>query len=106
MSDELDSPIDARKEAEAHLAELETFLKGRVHTHYVAARLQEIRDNNDSIIANDPVTRQDEIEQFKIRGENRCLEQMKSIFEDARETLKVRIEEMLERENKIPTTKE
>ena len=38
--------------------------------------------------------REDEIEQFKLRGEKRCLEGMLSLFPDALEELKDRIDDL------------
>ena len=51
-----------------------------------------------TILDIDPVRREDEIEQFKLRGEKRCLEGMLNLFPDALEELKDRIDD-LESEN-------
>lgn len=95
-----DSPVSYRIECEKHLAELEAFINSRVHQGFVNARVAEIATTENAIIVVDPVDRPMEIESFKLRGELRNLEAMKTVFEDARVDLKARIEEMLEKENK------
>lgn len=97
MSFELDA-------ARTHLESLETFLASRAHEGYVAARRAEIKILEDAIIAHEPVDRVSEIEGFKLRGELRSQTEMLSCFEDARDTLKDRINEMVEQENEIATT--
>ena len=81
-----------------HRDALEAFLKGPAHAGYVAAREEELRLVERTILDIDPVRREDEIEQFKLRGEKRCLEGMLNLFPDALEELKDRIDD-LESEN-------
>jgi hypothetical protein len=81
-----------------HLAALEEMLAGPVHIGFVIAREHDIRTLKDAILMNDPDDRRSEIEGFKLRGELRYAEQMVKTFEDARVSLKDRIDEMVERE--------
>lgn len=101
-----DDPIDfvaERQAKQVHLAELEKFLSSVVHINYKKAIEVDISNTEQAIILNEPLTRSDEIENFKLRGELRCLHEMQEVFEDARISLKQRIEELLERENQNTT---
>ena len=91
MSKELD-------DKKQHLESLETFLRSPAHKGFVASVKFDIGQTENAIVMNDPLTRADEIENFKLRGELRCLQQMLTTFEDARVTLKDRINEIVERE--------
>lgn len=97
MSEEL----DAKKR---HLESLEMFLKSPAHKGFVAAMNYDIAATRDAIIAVDPRNREDEIECFKLRGELRALEARVTMFEDARVTLKDRIDELVERDIQNATT--
>ena len=48
----------------------------------------------ETILELDPVSREDEVEQYKLRGEKRCLEGMLTVFADALDDLKDRIDEI------------
>lgn len=85
-------------EKKKHLEALEAFLASPAHIGFVAAREHDIRILKDAILAVEPVDRESEIEGFKLRGELRYAEQMVKTFEDARVSLKDRIDEMVERE--------
>lgn len=86
-----------------HLESLETFFKSSAHVGYVAAREEEVKNLEAAIVAMDPIDRATEIEGFKLRGELRSQQGMISIFEDARVTLKDRIDQMAELENQNAT---
>lgn len=86
------------KDKQEHLAALEAFIKSAAHKGFVAARELDVENIRNAIIMVDPVDRESEIENFKLRGELRYAEQMKKTFEDARVTLKARIDVMLEAE--------
>ena len=86
------------KEKQAHLEALETFLASPAHIGFVLAREHDIRELKDAILMVEPDDRRSEIEGFKLRGELRFAEQMVKTFEDARVSLKDRIDEMVERE--------
>jgi hypothetical protein len=90
---------------EKHREALEAFLASPAHAGYVAARQTEIASLEMQILEDDPVDRKTEIESFKQRGELRCLRQLVTIFEDGLIDLKDRIEEELERENKMRSDK-
>jgi predicted nuclease with TOPRIM domain len=77
-----------------HRDSLEAFIGGPAHAGYVAARQEELRLVKETILELDPVSREDEVEQYKLRGEKRCLEGMLSVFADALEDLKDRIDEI------------
>jgi hypothetical protein len=81
-----------------HLEALEHFLKSPAHAGFVAARHHDIKELNEAIVLVEPVDRVTEIEGFKLRGELRYAEQIVKTFEDARVTLKDRIDEMVEAE--------
>lgn len=102
MIDETDI-VSYRQGLQKHLESLEIFLQSPAHTGYKAARQEEIDSTKEAILLNDPFDRPTEIEQFKMRGELRCLEGLLTTFEDARVTLKARIEQALERENQTRT---
>ena len=85
-------------EKRKHLEALETFLASPAHIGFVTAREHDIRMLKDAILMVDPVDKATEIEGFKLRGELRFAEQMVNTFEDARVSLKDRIDEMAERE--------
>jgi hypothetical protein len=80
--------IEKRKHRDA----LEAFLKGPVHSGFVAARKRELGNIERMILELDPVTREEEIEQFKLRGEKRCLEGMLEVFAVALDRLKEEID--------------
>jgi hypothetical protein len=79
-----------------HLAALEDFLQSRVFLGYKSGLQEDRRRTIASIISIDPLRFEDFVEELKLRGELRCLEQMETVFEDARSTLKARIDEMAE----------
>ena len=81
-----------------HLEALESFLSSPAHKGFVSAREYDIGIIRESILMLEPVDRASEIEGFKLRGELRYAEQMVKTFEDARVSLKERIDEMVERE--------
>lgn len=85
-------------EKRKHLEALETFLASPAHIGFVAAREHDIRELKDAILMVEPEDRRSEIDGFKLRGELRYAEQMVKTFEDARVSLKDRIDEMVERE--------
>jgi hypothetical protein len=83
----------------AHEKALETFLDSPAHTGFVAARQEELRLVKDTILELDPVRREDEIEQYKLRGEMRVLEGLVGCFPDALEELRDRISDLEDEEN-------
>ena len=80
-----------------HLERLEVFLQSPAHKGYKDAVLFDIEATKAGILAVEPITVGDSAEHFKLRGELRLLEQMLTTFEDARVTLKKRIDEIVER---------
>ena len=91
MSQEI---VDKKK----HLVALEAFLASPAHIGFVLAREHDVRELKDALLMVEPIDRPSEIEGFKLRGELRYAEQMVKTFEDARVSLKERIDEMVERE--------
>ena len=87
MSEEL-------KKKQEHLASLEDFLQSPAFLGYKAAIKFDIAATKEAILAIEPLDIRDMIEEFKLRGELRCLEQMQTIFEDARVNLKSQIDEL------------
>ena len=81
-----------------HLEALEEFLRSPAHAGFVAATLHEIKGLQEAIVLLDPDTPETVAESFKLRGELRYAERMVTTFEDARVSLKERIDEMVERQ--------
>lgn len=98
------SPVTSRLKHEKHLEALEAFMNSVAYSGFLAARRHEIQETKEAILLNEPTDPKSQAEDFKMRGELKTLEQMLIVFEDARLTLKRRIEEMLERENKKTET--
>ncbi len=90
--------------AKTHLAELESFLLSPVHVRYRLACEAEIKEWEQLILATDPVTREDEILILKSRGELNVLRSLPTRFENARDELKARVNELVERDNETSTT--
>ncbi len=91
-------------EKRKHLAELEAFLLSPVHASYKQAREAEIVKTEQLILAVDPENRADEILLLKARGELACLKTLPTLFEVARDELKTRVDELVERDNATSTT--
>lgn len=77
-----------------HRDALEAFMKGPAHAGYIAAREMELRLVKETILELDPLRREDEIEQYKLRGEMRVLQGLVNVFEDALEEVKDRMDEL------------
>jgi hypothetical protein len=77
-----------------HRDALEAFIAGPAHAGYVAARREELRLVERTILDIDPMRREDEIEHYKLRGEKRCLEGLIEVFPDALMELKDQIDEL------------
>lgn len=92
------SELDELDSKKKHLVALEAFVDSAAHKGFIAAREYDIRTIKDAILMVDPVDRSDEIEGFKLRGELRYAEQMVKTFEDALVNLKVRVDELVERQ--------
>jgi hypothetical protein len=77
-----------------HRDALEAFIKGPAHAGYVSARQEELRVVERTILDIDPMRREDEIEQYKLRGEKRCLESLIEVFPNALLELKEMIDDL------------
>ena len=86
------------EEKKKHLEALEKFIESPAHAGFVTARNRDIEMLKEAILTVEPIDRESEIEGFKLRGELRYAEQMVETFEDARVSLKERIDEMVERQ--------
>jgi hypothetical protein len=86
------------QEKKKHLEALEEFLASPAHIGYVVAIEHEIREITDSIIAITPDNLADYAEEMQLRGELRLLKTEVQRFEDARTSLKARIDEIAETE--------
>lgn len=106
MSEDLEDPIDHRIRLQKHLEGLEVFMAGPAYAGYVNARTAELAEINERILYLDPVSREDEIEQFKLRGERRLLQDLTQTFEVVRDTLKAEIEKLLDAEKENTTRKQ
>ena len=81
-----------------HLAAIDAFIESPAYTGYLAARKQELRDNEDAQVAIVPDSLSNIIELIQLKGEHRYLESTITMFEDARVSLGRRIDEMVEAE--------
>jgi hypothetical protein len=81
-----------------HLASLEDFLQSPAFLGFKAGVKEDIQLTKDSIVSIDPARFEDFVEECKLRGELRVLEQLENVFEEARVTLKSRIDAMVEAE--------
>jgi hypothetical protein len=86
------------EERKRHLKSLEDFLASPAHTAYKVAIEKEIYDTQLAIIAITPDSLRDFVQECQLRGELRLLENEFRRFEDARVSLKARIDEMAEAE--------
>src|SRR5258705_10229826 len=84
-----------------HLVSLEVFIDSPAHVGFLAARQEEIRQIEDTLRDVDRVDRGDEIEQYKFRGERRCLKSMVTVFSDAAEELRDRISDLEDEETEV-----
>lgn len=72
----------------------EVFIAGPLHVNYQAGCRESLQDLEGQILTLDPVTREQEIEMFKLRGELRRLQWMTDIFPNSLEDLKREIDEL------------
>jgi hypothetical protein len=72
----------------------EEFIGGPVHANYQAGCRAELQGVEGQILTLDPVTRGDEIEILKLRGEARKLQWAIDIFHNSLEDLKREIDEL------------
>jgi hypothetical protein len=100
MTEETPS-VELRQAKQRHLASLETFLASEAYSGFRAAQEADIKTTEESILMlMEAVEDQKQIfESLRLVGELRCQRRQLEVFEDARVTLKHRIEEMLEYEN-------
>lgn len=92
------------QELQEHLKALEAFIASPAHTGYITARRQEVADIQQRILMMPPITEQQRSLQLMAFGELDSQEEMLKTFEDARLTLKARIDEEIERENEQAAT--
>lgn len=83
----------------AHEKALVEFIEGPAHAGYVEARKRELFDVREAILGLDPIDRKDEIEQYKLRGEMRVLENLVDNFPNALEDLRERISDLEDEAN-------
>lgn len=93
MSEDL---LAERQRLTKHLIELELFLTTSVYAGWQTARKAQLTEIETAIVDIDPVDRAAEIESYKLRGERRLLQDLENQFEDVRETLKSRLDEIEE----------
>lgn len=86
-----------------HLEALEAFMASDAYVGYISARDEEIRIIEQRILITPPITETDRAVVLLAHGELDSQTEMKKTFEDARVTLKARIDETIERENKDAT---
>lgn len=84
---------------EKHLEQLDAFMSSEAYVGYRSARDEEIRIIEQRILMTPPITEVNRAEVLLAHGELDCQRDMKKTFEDARVTLKARIDKLIEREN-------
>jgi hypothetical protein len=94
-------PSEELLRLKTHLGSLEAFLDSPAHTGFVSAREEEIRQIDEVLLEQDPMSRSDEIEHFKFRGERRCLKSMLTVFADAVDELRDRIADLEDEEEEF-----
>jgi hypothetical protein len=82
----------------AHEKALVAFVNGPAHAGFVEARKLELGMVKQAILDLDPTERKDEIEQYKLRGEMRVLENLVDSFPWALEELRNRISDLEDEE--------
>lgn len=82
----------------AHEKALEEFIEGPIHVRYVEARKKELNNVCQAILDIDPVGRNEEVEEYKLRGEKRVLEELVNSFYTILEDLKDQISELEDEE--------
>jgi hypothetical protein len=97
---------DRRENLEEHREALEAFMHGPAFVGYKAAVTAEISELERRIIDFIPVTREDEIESYMLRGELRRARETFTTFEDAARTLEDRINDALDLETKTGTNRD
>jgi hypothetical protein len=95
--------MSSLKEMQDHLVELDTFIGSRLHQHYVTARETEIETVKEAILMTPPISDENSAIVLMLHGELKTLSDLTKTFEDARVTLKARIDVELERENQNAT---
>lgn len=85
------------------LEELNGFLTSWMHEAFIAGLLLDAQIKEREIIALDPLTRAEEIELLKLRGDLRTIQSFPTLFEEARDNLEDRFDQLelakLNREN-------
>lgn len=92
------------KKLREHLEALDMFMASPAYAGYVAARVQEISDIEQRILMTPPIEEGQRSMQLMAFGELDSQREMERTFEDARLTLKARIDEAVEREIEQATT--
>lgn len=92
------------KRLQEHLDALEAFMASTAYAGYVAAREQEVSDIEQRILMTPPIEEGQRSIQLMAFGELDSQKEMVKTFEDARLTLKARIDEAVERENEQAAT--
>jgi hypothetical protein len=82
----------------AHEKALEEFIEGPIHARYVEARRKELFNVCQAILDIDPVGRSEEVEEYKLRGEKRVLEELVNSFPAILEDLKDQISDLEDEE--------
>lgn len=88
-----------REKFETHLAQLDAFLASDAYVGYLSARDEEIRTIENRILMTPPITEINRADVLLAHGELDSQRDMKKTFEDARVTLKKRIDDLVEKEN-------
>ena len=88
-----------------HEKALEEFIGGPVHARYVEARKKELYNVCQAILDIDPVDRNGEIEEYKLRGEKRVLEELVHSFTTILEDLKDQISDLEDEEANMVRSK-
>lgn len=109
MSDDvpIESLVEERQRKERHLVALSAFMDSEAYVGYRSAGVEDIKTTEESIVIVAEGASQDKdlFEILRLAGELRNQRRTLETFEDARESLKSRIDEIVNLENEIASTR-
>ena len=101
MTDEPLPNIEDRIQAQKHLRALEAFMEGVAYAGYVAAKKAEVAILDQQILDGDVNDIGSLLKLLDLKGQRKMNVEAVTTFEDARNTLKKRVDDMIEREDKL-----
>lgn len=97
--------IDERQKAQRHIAALEEFIKSPAYNGYKVAKEFEVKELERQYL-DQPINDNDDVIKLAVlKGKLELAREAVTTFEDARDTLKAKIENALNEEKELATTK-